>query len=100
VTARLLYDVEAQDDLRQIVHYIGIEQMRPDAARNMAAKIHRECKRYAQSPSMGERRDDLLQGIRVFTVRPYVVFYHPLDDGIRVARIIHGARDFPALFAD
>lgn len=97
--ARLLYDPDAKDDLRQIIQFIGIEQMRPDTARKVAAKIHRECKRYARNPHMGERRDDLSPGVRIFTVRPYVVFYYPLDDGIRVARIIHGARDYPALFS-
>ena len=49
---------------------------------------------------MGEQRDDLtVWNPSIFTVRPYVVFYHPLTDGIRVARVIHGARDYPALFA-
>ena len=61
--ARLRYDPEAKDDLRQIVHYIGIEQMRPDTARKVAAKIHSACKRYARNPLTGERRDDLLPGI-------------------------------------
>jgi toxin ParE1/3/4 len=95
---RLLFDVDAEEDLRQIVHYIGVEQHRPDTARNVAMKIKDECGRFAASPLAGETRDDILPGIRIFTVRPYVVLYFPLDDGIQVARIIHGARDFPALF--
>jgi toxin ParE1/3/4 len=97
--ARLLFDPDAKKDLRQIVHYIGVEQLRADSARKVAVKIYRECQRFARHPLMGERRDDLLARIRLFTVRPYVVFYHPLDDGIRVFRIIHGARDYPALFS-
>jgi toxin ParE1/3/4 len=97
--ARLLFDRDAKQDLRQIVHYIGFEEMRPDAARKMAARIFRECKRYAGNPLLGELRNDLMPGIRIFTVRPYVVFYFAIDDGIRVARIIHGARDYPALFS-
>jgi toxin ParE1/3/4 len=97
--ARLLFDLDAKEDLRQIVRYIGIEQSRPQTARNVARKIYRECERYARNPLMGEKRDDLIAGIRIFTVRPYVVFYHPVKDGIRVARVIHGARDYPAIFA-
>jgi plasmid stabilization system protein ParE len=69
-------------------------------ARKVARKIYGECKRYARNPLMGESRDDLLPDIRLFTVRPYVVFYYPQQDGIRVARIIHGARDYPALFSE
>jgi hypothetical protein len=30
--ARLMFDRDAKQDLRQIVHYIGIEQKRPDTA--------------------------------------------------------------------
>jgi toxin ParE1/3/4 len=95
---RLLFDSDAKSDLRSIVHYIGVEQFRPEIARKVARKIYRQCERYAANPLMGERRDDLVSGIRIFTVRPFVVFYFPLDDGIRVARILHGARDYPALF--
>jgi toxin ParE1/3/4 len=97
--AHLLFDRDAKKDLRQIVHYIGVEQIRPNTARNVALKIYRECRRYARNPLLGESRDDLLPGIRIFTIRPYVVFYFPLDDGIQVARVIHGARDYPALFS-
>jgi len=50
--ARLLFDQDARQDLRQIVRYIGVEQMRPDAARNVARKIYDECKRYARNPLM------------------------------------------------
>jgi toxin ParE1/3/4 len=98
--ARLLFDSDAKQDLREIVRYIGVEQFRPEIARKVARKIYRQCEQYARSPLIGERRDDLIGGIRIFTVRPYVVFYFPLDDGIRVARVLHGARDYPAIFRD
>jgi toxin ParE1/3/4 len=51
------------------------------------------------NPLMGQQRDDFFPVLRQFTVRPYVVFYVPIENGIRVLRIIHGARDFPALFS-
>jgi toxin ParE1/3/4 len=97
--ARLMFDRDAKQDLRQIVHYIGIEQKRPDTARRIARKIYATCKTYSRNPLMGELRNDIITGIRLFPVRPYVVFYFPLRDGILVARIIHGARDYPALFS-
>jgi toxin ParE1/3/4 len=28
----------------------------------------------------------------------YIIFYRPIDDGIEVVRILHGARDLPPLF--
>ena len=35
---------------------------------------------------------------KVQTVANYAIFYRPLEDGIEVIRIIHGARDLPKLF--
>jgi len=28
----------------------------------------------------------------------YVIFYRPIEDGIVVIRVLHGARDLPELF--
>ena len=28
----------------------------------------------------------------------YIVFYRPLEDGVDVVRVIHGARDIQAIF--
>jgi toxin ParE1/3/4 len=95
----LQFDTDAKRDLREIVRYIGIDQMRPHTARKVALEIYQECQRYARDPLIGERRDDIIPDVRTFTVRPYVVFYFPFDDGIRVLRVIHGARDYPALFS-
>lgn len=43
-------------------------------------------------------RDELAPGVRSFPVGRYVVFYVPLDDGIDVVRVLHGARDIDAVF--
>jgi plasmid stabilization system protein ParE len=54
---RLQFDRDANEDLRKIVRYIGVEQMRPETARKVARKIYRECQRYARNPLSGERDD-------------------------------------------
>jgi toxin ParE1/3/4 len=28
----------------------------------------------------------------------YVIFYRPMEIGVEIARVLHGARDFPPLF--
>ena len=48
-------------------------------------------------PGMGQQRDDLRPGLRVFSSGRYVVVYKQFDMGIEVARIIDGARDWEAL---
>ena len=45
-------------------------------------------------------RNPLLDGLRKWSVdghRTYLIFYRVIDDAIQVLRVIHGARDIPAL---
>lgn len=48
----------------------------------------------ARNPKAGPRRDDLEQGLRFYPIGNYLVFYFPAEDGITVARVIHGARNY------
>ena len=86
----------ADTDLDGIRDYIY--QHNPRAANEVLDRIFETLELLADNPEMGERRDDLGHNTRAFVVRPYVIFYEPSADGIHVARIVHGARDFPALF--
>jgi toxin ParE1/3/4 len=45
-------------------------------------------------------RDDLGSKLRSFPVKPYIVFYIKLDDGIEVVRILHQSRDIERLFSE
>ena len=47
---------------------------------------------------LGRARNEPAPGVRSFPVGRYVVFYVPLDDGIDVVRVLHGARDIDAVF--
>jgi toxin ParE1/3/4 len=86
----------ADRDIDDIRRYI--ERDNPRAANNMLDKVFGALETLANNPKLGERRSDLGENLRAFVVQPYVIFYHPAVDGIHVARVIHGARDFPAMF--
>jgi len=86
----------ADTDLDAIRDYI--QQHNPRAANEVLDKIFEILEQLAKEPELGERREDLGQNLQAFVVRPHVIFYHPAADGIHVARIVHGARDFSALF--
>lgn len=86
----------ADGDLDAIRDFI--QPRNPRAANEVLEQLFENLESLANQPEMGERREDLGQNIRAFVVRPYVIFYEPSADGIHVARIIHGAREFPALF--
>jgi len=47
---------------------------------------------------MGRRRDELSPGLRSVVMGSYLIFYRPLEDGIRLMRVAHGSRDLPSLF--
>jgi len=86
----------ADKDLDAIRDYLRPQN--PRAADDLLERIYDTLESLAEQSEMGERREDLGQNLRAFVVRPYVVFYYPAVEGIHVARIIHGARDFPAIF--
>src|SRR5436309_6116263 len=83
-------------DLREIRTYIARDD--PEAARRMVATIRGKCRLLSQHPALGRPREDLQPGIRSFPVGAYLIFYQPAADGIQVVRVLHGARDIPALF--
>jgi toxin ParE1/3/4 len=87
----------ADFDLDSIRDYIA--QHNPRAANDVLDQLFNSLERLADEPELGERRNDLAQNLRAFVVRPYVIFYYHAPDGIHVARIVHGARDFPSMFA-
>lgn len=86
----------ADTDLDAIRDYIA--QHNPSAANKVLDQLFEMLELLATQPEIGQRRDDLAPNIRAFVVRPFVICYEQSADGIHVARIIHGARDFPKLF--
>jgi toxin ParE1/3/4 len=86
----------ADRDLDSIRDWIATQN--PTTANDVIEKVFATLELLATQPLLGQSRADLAEGLRAFTVRPYIVIYYPMDSGIHVARIVHGARDYPALF--
>jgi plasmid stabilization system protein ParE len=57
----------------------------------------------ADHPELGQHRDDLHPGVRMFVpAKPahhYVVFYYAAGLAIEISDVIHSARDWVGLFA-
>ena len=47
-------------------------------------------------PKMSRLRNDLHRGLRLLTVRPYVVCYVIQNKSVRIIRVLHGKRDIAA----
>ncbi|HTU93875.1 MAG TPA: type II toxin-antitoxin system RelE/ParE family toxin [Gemmataceae bacterium] len=81
---------EAELDLIDILVHIG--RHNPLAVDNFADEVEQKCQLLAQFPGMGAERDDVPEGVRVFAVGSYVLFYRPIDGGIELLRVLFGGR--------
>jgi len=93
---RLQKTPAAEQDLINIGQYI--ESDKPDAARRLLKKFQDKFELLAEFPGMGQRRDDLAPGLRSLPLGNYLIFYFPLQDGVTIVRVIHGARDLKRIF--
>lgn len=86
---------EAQSDLIEIWSYIA--QYNEEAADNLIDKIYQKTQVLADSPYIGVARPELAPELRSFVVEKYVLFYQPISDGVKIVRVLHGARDIDQL---
>lgn len=93
---QVLRTTQAEVDLLEILAYLGQQSAR--AADRFTANVKKKCSILAQFPEMGTLRDELAPTLRSFPVGKYLLFYQPIEDGILVVRVLHGARDIPSLF--
>jgi toxin ParE1/3/4 len=50
----------------------------------------------AEHSLIGEARDELVRGLRCFSVGNYVIYYRllvPNEQTVEIVRVLHGARD-------
>ncbi len=88
-------------DIDQIYDYIGIQNHSRQAANKFVRELNKKMAAYSRQPELGEMRDDLNEGLRSFPFKKnYVVIYRPLEDGIDVLRIFHGARNYGQFFEE
>src|SRR5947209_10678775 len=95
VMARAVRSDLANRDLLRILITTAVERSLGSADR-LLTRIERKTELYARLPMTGILRADLAPDLRCFVVRPYLVFYRPISNGIEVARVIHGAREIGA----
>jgi len=82
--------------LDEIWFYIAPDNV--DAADKFIHAIVSRFPKLAAMPQLGRRREELSPRLHSFPVGRYVLFYRQVESGIEIARVLHGARDFPPLF--
>jgi toxin ParE1/3/4 len=86
----------ASSDLEEI--WLFIAQDDPDAADRFIRTVVCRFPTLGSMPHLGRHREELSARLRSFPVGNYVIFYRPMENGIEVVRVLHGARDLPPLF--
>ena len=89
---------KAKTDLLDIWDYIADDSEKK--ADSLVDQIEKKIKKLANTPLVGRSRDELAKGLRSWPIKPYIVFYLPLPDGVEVVRVLHGSRDIGSLFLD
>ena len=75
-------------------------------ARHFREEAERSFNTLASMPHMGARYEaaqEIWDDIRFFPVLrfpKYLIFYRPLEDGVEIMRVLHGARDIVGLFEE
>ena len=89
----------AEDDLTEIVTYIGAE--RPAAADALATKVEKNLQLLSKNSHLGRvpKEEEIVRlRYRYLVVENYLLFYTIEGRTIYVHRILHGARDYSSLF--
>ncbi len=89
--SRFYLSALARNDLDAIWDYIGVVNDRPAAARRLVEALFERFAMLSRQPLAGEARDDVAEGVRSFSVGNYVIYYRPVTDGVRIARVLVNA---------
>jgi plasmid stabilization system protein ParE len=85
----------AKQDLREIAAYIA--QFDAEAAHRWTGRLKEVCREtLALAPGLGTRCDELLPGMRCYSVGNYVIFFRDRNP-VEILRIVNGNRDFNQL---
>jgi toxin ParE1/3/4 len=96
--SRFKISSQAAQDLEDIWSYVA--KNNPRAADNLFDKLRERFAKLAKFPQMGQGREDLALSLRSFPIGNYLIFYRTLDEGIEIARIIHGSQDIEQIFKE
>ncbi len=96
---RILRTRESLYDYNEIWSYIAARD--PAAADRLVRHFDATLDIIASAPNMGRNAGDLAANLRSFPIGSYLIFYRPMEDGIELIRVVHGARDItPEYFTE
>lgn len=95
-SAKVIIAPTARDDLVQIAAYLALDN--PERADRLIDELERKCIELGLRPMIWPAlADHRGKGLRRRLHAGYLIFYRIGEGVVEVVRIIHSARDYPAL---
>ena len=88
----------AEHDLEEIWFYVA-EDASPTTADRLIDAIFNRFEILVEQPRMGRNRPEFGDGVRSLVVESYVIYYR-FDEGLLIARVLHGRRDQAAAWSE
>ena len=95
---RLVYTPQSKKDLNDIGLYIA--QDNPRRAMGFVRELREQCRKITQAPKAYRLRPELGKGLRSCAHGNYIVFFFEEPGLVRILRVLHGAMDIEAQFAE
>ncbi len=95
---QVIFSPLAERDLEDIGDYIARDN--PRRALSFVIELRRQCTKIATAPQAYRPRPELGDDIRSCAHGNYVIFFHDDRKGLSIVRILHGAMDIEARFAE
>ena len=89
---RVIVSAKARGDFRDIIAYLS-RYAGSSVAKRYAARIDDCVALIAERPGIGAPRPGLGSGIRIRTIRPYVLIYRFSSESVEILRLLHGRRN-------
>ncbi len=86
----------AERDLDEIWLYIAQDD--PTMAETFMRELSETFWMLAENPMAGRARSDLCLNLRFFPCGDYCIYYYPEENGIRILRVLHSARNVESIF--
>ena len=93
--AAVTFSPKSRQDLLEIGDYIAKDSRAN--ARRFVGKLMEQCKRIGNAPLGYASREDLAPSLRMAALGRYVVFFRVIDGTVRIERVLHSARNLPAV---
>lgn len=86
----------AESDLENIWGYFSEYSL--ESAKQIIREFGQKFDLLSENSKLGRSCDEFILNLRSFPHKKYIIFYFPIENGIEVFRILHGAREIEDLF--